>query len=194
MSTFPKIRIKQIESDELNEFVDGKIENKVDKVDGKGLSTNDFTNTYKTKLDGISNGANKVQGSDINGNILVDNTELNVYTHPGSGTNPHGTTAADLGLENVENKSSNDIRNEITVTNIENAIGETVESFHDKNYVFTQLSENNQWIIQHNLNKYCLVKIFDSNNDEVFADINYVDSNNIILTFSKAISGKAYLN
>ena len=27
------------------------LNNKVDKVDGKGLSTNDFTNTYKTKLD-----------------------------------------------------------------------------------------------------------------------------------------------
>ena len=32
---------------------------KVDKVDGKGLSTNDFTADYKTKLDGIAAGANK---------------------------------------------------------------------------------------------------------------------------------------
>ena len=29
--------------------------NKVDKVEGKGLSTNDFDNTYKEKLDGLSN-------------------------------------------------------------------------------------------------------------------------------------------
>ena len=29
--------------------------NKVDKVDGKGLSTNDFTNEYKAKLDGLNN-------------------------------------------------------------------------------------------------------------------------------------------
>lgn len=28
---------------------------KVDKEDGKGLSTNDFTNAYKNKLDGLSN-------------------------------------------------------------------------------------------------------------------------------------------
>lgn len=33
--------------------------NKVDKVDGKGLSTNDFTAADKTKLDGIASGANK---------------------------------------------------------------------------------------------------------------------------------------
>lgn len=34
-------------------------ENKVDKVPGKGLSTNDFTNEAKEKLDGIEAGANK---------------------------------------------------------------------------------------------------------------------------------------
>lgn len=32
---------------------------KVDKVDGKQLSTNDYTNDEKNKLSGISNGANK---------------------------------------------------------------------------------------------------------------------------------------
>lgn len=34
------------------------LNNKVDKVSGKGLSTNDFTAAYKIKLDGIANGAN----------------------------------------------------------------------------------------------------------------------------------------
>lgn len=33
-------------------------DDKVDKVSGKGLSTNDFTAAYKSKLDGIANGAN----------------------------------------------------------------------------------------------------------------------------------------
>lgn len=32
-----------------------KLSEKVDKVDGKGLSTNDFTGEYKTKLEGLSN-------------------------------------------------------------------------------------------------------------------------------------------
>lgn len=34
-------------------------ETKVTAEDGKGLSTNDFTDAYKTKLDGIAEGANK---------------------------------------------------------------------------------------------------------------------------------------
>ena len=40
----------------LQEMLDGK----VDKVSGKGLSTNDFTAAYKTKLDGIASEANKI--------------------------------------------------------------------------------------------------------------------------------------
>ena len=40
----------------LKEMLDGK----VDKVSGKGLSTNDFTTAYKTKLDGIAAEANKI--------------------------------------------------------------------------------------------------------------------------------------
>lgn len=36
------------------------LKGKVDTVDGKGLSTNDFTTAYKTKLDGIEEGATKL--------------------------------------------------------------------------------------------------------------------------------------
>lgn len=43
----------------------------------------------KKKLDGIAEGANK-------------------YVHPGSGTNPHGTTKSDVGLGNVPNVATND--------------------------------------------------------------------------------------
>lgn len=39
----------------LKEYVAAKINNKVDKVDGKGLSTNDFTDEDKTKLDSLEN-------------------------------------------------------------------------------------------------------------------------------------------
>lgn len=41
--------------DKLDEAIKGLDTNKVDKVDGKGLSTNDFTNEDKAKLDGLNN-------------------------------------------------------------------------------------------------------------------------------------------
>ena len=53
----------------LKEILDGK----VDKVSGKGLSTNDFTAAYKTKLDGIAAGANKT---------IVDSALSTTSTNP----------------------------------------------------------------------------------------------------------------
>ena len=41
--------------DKLDEAIEDLDTNKVDKVDGKGLSTNDFTNEDKAKLDGLNN-------------------------------------------------------------------------------------------------------------------------------------------
>ncbi|MBV4423251.1 pyocin knob domain-containing protein [Clostridium tyrobutyricum] len=79
------------------------VSNKVDKVSGKGLSTNDFDNSYKSKVDGIEDGATKVEDSTINGNVKINGTEKIIYTHPGSGTNPHGTTKSDIGLSGVTN-------------------------------------------------------------------------------------------
>lgn len=40
-----------------NKVINSALSGKVDKVDGKSLSTNDFTNTLKSKLDGIASGA-----------------------------------------------------------------------------------------------------------------------------------------
>lgn len=48
------------------DYVDSKVDKKVDKVDGKGLSTNDYTNTDKQKLAGIANGAEVNVQSDWN--------------------------------------------------------------------------------------------------------------------------------
>lgn len=48
------------ESNKSISKVETKLDNaKVDKQVGKGLSTNDFTDAYKTKLEGIQSGANK---------------------------------------------------------------------------------------------------------------------------------------
>lgn len=51
--------------------------------------------------------ATKTEASSTNGNIIIDDVETKVYTHPGSGTNPHGTTKSDIGLSNVPNVTTN---------------------------------------------------------------------------------------
>lgn len=63
--------------------INAAISNKVDKVAGKGLSTNDFTDAYRAKLDAIDELAiTEVKASEINGNIIVDDEEIKVYEHP----------------------------------------------------------------------------------------------------------------
>lgn len=63
-----------------------KLGSKVDKVDGKSLSTNDFTNEYKNKLDNleenISVKVDKVSGKGLSTNDFTDadKTKLNSST------------------------------------------------------------------------------------------------------------------
>lgn len=54
---------------------------KVDKVDGKQLSTNDFTNEYKTKLDGISEGATQTAIVQTTGDSTTSVMSQNAVTH-----------------------------------------------------------------------------------------------------------------
>lgn len=77
---------------------------KVDKVDGKSL----IADTEITKLGAIADNATKVESSTTNGNININGTETTVYIHPGTGTNPHGTTKVDIELGNAENTSDLD--------------------------------------------------------------------------------------
>ena len=62
------------------------ISGKVDKVTGKQLSTEDYTTADKTKLSGISTGANKTEASTTNGNVKIDNVETPVYRNYGNNT------------------------------------------------------------------------------------------------------------
>ena len=67
--------------------------------------------------------ATKTEKSEQNGYVKVNGTEVLVYTHPGTGTNPHGTTKADVGLAKVENLTSDEIIAKITKTKIEEIMG-----------------------------------------------------------------------
>ena len=56
-----------------NKVIKAALDNKVDKVTGKGLSTNDYTTAEKNKLAGIAEGANKT---------IVDSTWVDNSTNP----------------------------------------------------------------------------------------------------------------
>ena len=81
--------------DGVTSNIQTQLNNKVDKVTGKDLSTNDYTDTEKTKLFGIEEGAQKnsvtgVKGNAESGNFRTGNVLI---------------TAEHIGLGNVDNTS-----------------------------------------------------------------------------------------
>lgn len=65
---------------------------------------------------------------------------------------------------------------------------------YDTNYEYTQTTPSSTWTVNHNLGKYCSVTVVDPNNDVIFGEVHYNTPNQIVLTFTAAFSGKAYLN
>ena len=65
---------------------------------------------------------------------------------------------------------------------------------HGGTTTHTQGSASATWTVTHNLNKFPSVTIVDSEEEQVFGVVDYQSANTIVLTFSAAISGKAYLN
>lgn len=71
---------------------------------------------------------------------------------------------------------------------------EYVTALGDGNFVYDQALPEAIWTITHTLNKRCSATIVDTSGTVVIGDIQYINDTNIIITFSSAFAGKAYLN
>ena len=97
----------------LCEQIKLKLNGKVDVVDGKGLSSNDFTTEEKEKLNSVENGANNYihPKSGVSASsymkVTVDNNG-----HVTSGSNP--TTLAGFGITDAANKTHTHSNTDIT--------------------------------------------------------------------------------
>lgn len=67
-------------------------------------------------------------------------------------------------------------------------------TINESSFTFTQSTTAITWNISHNLGKYPNVVVIDDEGDVTVGEINYVDINELTLTFSEATSGTAYLN
>lgn len=61
-------------------------------------------------------------------------------------------------------------------------------------YKYFQDSAASTWEIQHNLGKFPSVTIVDSAGRVVYGDVEYIDQNNLKVSFTATFSGRAYLN
>ena len=69
-----------------------------------------------------------------------------------------------------------------------------ISSFNNVNIDFTQGVPSSTWNIQHSLNKYPSVSVVSDSNTIMYGQIEYIDKNNITITFTAPFSGHAYLN
>ncbi len=128
---------------------------KVDKIDGKGLSTNDFSNNYKAKLDGIESGAEVNVQADWNQTIdtaddfIKNKPTLITYTLTQDETDGHiltftpssGTVTTITIPDNDHTYSNlNEFSNEDTKF-ITNAVNDLV-NYYKKSETYTQAEVN----------------------------------------------------
>ena len=70
----------------------------------------------------------------------------------------------------------------------------TLSSQGAPTFIFTQGVASTVWNVPHNLGKFPSISVVDTANTVVTGQYEYTDNNNVILTFSAAFAGKAYLN
>lgn len=93
------------------------LNNKVDKVSGKDLSTNDFTNAYKTKLDGIATGAqvNVIEGITVNSTAVPLTNKIANLTIPTKLTDltNDGNFVTDANYVHTDNNFTTTLKNKL---------------------------------------------------------------------------------
>lgn len=61
-------------------------------------------------------------------------------------------------------------------------------------FIFSQPSPATTWRIVHNLGRFPAVSLVDTAGDIMWADFQYIDSNTVVVTFTAATAGEAYLS
>jgi len=68
------------------------------------------------------------------------------------------------------------------------------DDYRDKNKVINQATPATTWSMNHGLNKKPSVTVVDSSGEKVVGLVDYVDLNNVTITFVNPASGDAYFN
>lgn len=66
-------------------------------------------------------------------------------------------------------------------------------TFEDKNFVHN-FTVSQSVLVEHQLHKYPAVTVIDSAGDNVYGDVEYIDTNTLQLTFSAPFSGRVICN
>lgn len=121
------------------------IAGKVDKVTGKDLSTNDFTDAYKTKLDGIEANANayvlpQASASTLGGIKVGDNLAIDSSTGVLSGNYSAATTSANGLMSSTDKSKLDGIAAGATAVTVDSSITSSSENPVQSAAIYTALA------------------------------------------------------
>lgn len=140
----------------VKNFISSTISGKVDKETGKGLSTNDFTDVCKTKLQGIDDQANKT---------IVDNALDSTSSNPVQNSVIKSALDGKVSTEQGKGLSTNDY----TTTEKNKLAG--IESQANKTVVDDSLSASSENPVQNKVINTALSGKADSSHDHTVSDI-----------------------
>jgi hypothetical protein len=113
-----------------------------------------------------------------------------VYNNSISSVSPYFLKATPLAL-GLGMTGSADFTGASVIINLDYTyIKEQVRDY----YLHDQQVASASWVVTHNMNKYPSINIVDTANDIIMGEVRYNSLNQLTITFTAAVSGKAYLN
>ena len=131
-------------SDTKNDL-ESKIKNKVDKVNGKGLSTNDYTTEEKNKLENIAENAqvNTIESVSVNGVALsVNNKSVNISVPTGALSSKDKVTEEDLTSDVLAKINGKLDASDVTGDMLTHNASEFAAADHNHNSVYARIDHS----------------------------------------------------
>ena len=129
----------------------------------------------------------------VNSDLLISKqngiSEFGHYKITGYTINPTDPSFYNLALTYIGGNGALDLDEYYDLTNFVKA-----SDVGDKSFIFTEANPTAVWTIQHNLGKFPSVSVVDTSNTMVEGLTDYIDDNNLTITFTAGFAGKAYLN
>ena len=125
----------------------------------------------------------------VGNNILIsEQNAISNFGHFTIDSYTAGATVSTLNLTNIFGNGNLDLDKFYDFAVI------TLSTQGAPTFIFNQAVPATTWDVTHNLGKFPSITVIDTGDTVVTGEYNYTNNNNVILTFSAAFAGKAYLN
>ncbi len=169
-----------------------------------GRALESTTKIYNATCKGLvsSNAAlMRVNGVDTRVVFYGDTPDVNkqyrVFVPEGNMSNAFMITGGGTGSSKPTVASYNNLADKPSVNGvilIGNQTSAELGIVNDAAFTYTQTTPVAAWSIKHDLGKYPSVTTMDSAGNQIIGDVTYTNLNNLVVTFTSKIAGKAYLN